>query len=155
MDGTAIRLALGILTISIVHNQQLAYPAKIIGPFITGSVDDVDGNDVFKITVGLSNINSNTGLVEVCVNPESNAKSKVCSIVNATNVLMNDFPNLHNGECQNCIITVGTFVFPNAHVPEMTKVTACATDIKTAAKVCGFTFNSKRHTAEDIVVSLR
>jgi hypothetical protein len=60
MGETIIRLAVCVLAVSIGYNQQLAYPANISGPFMTGSVDDVDGNDVFKITVGLSNINSNT-----------------------------------------------------------------------------------------------
>jgi hypothetical protein len=155
MGGTIIRLALCILTISIGYSQQLAYPAKISGPFMTRLVDDVEGNDVFKTTVGLSNINSNTELVEVCVNPAFNVKSKVCNIVNATNEFRNDFPNLNDAGCQTCIITVGTFVFPNTHVPEMTKVTACVTDIKTKANFCGFTFNSKRHMVENVVIPLR
>jgi hypothetical protein len=155
MGGIIIRLTLCILTISIGYNQQLAYPANISDPFMTSSVDDADGNDVFKITVGLSNINSNTELVEVCVNPVFNAKSKVCNIVNATNEFRNDFPNLDDGDCQTCIITVGTFVFPNTHVPEMTKVTVCATDIKTKVNVCGYKFNSKTHMVEDVVIALR
>jgi hypothetical protein len=155
MGGIIIRLSLCALAISLGYSQQLAYPANIRGPFMTGSVDDVVGNDVFKLTVGLSNTNSNTGVVEVCVSPDFNVKPKVCTIVNATNIFRNDFPSLNKGDCQNCIITAGTFVFPNTHVPEMTKVTACVTDIKTKSNVCGFAFNGKRHGVENIVIALR
>lgn len=130
----------------------ISYGATIHGQFMTENVDDVAGSDLFKITVGLTNLSSNMGLFNVCVEPTGSYENGICNIVNASDKYKKDFP-LTN--CPSCIITVGTFVFPKQYVPIKSDLKICATGLDNQLTNCVTAKNSIVDRIEDIVIPLR
>lgn len=130
----------------------ISYGATVNGTFMTENVDDVVGSDLFKITVGLTNLSSTMGLFNVCVEPTGSYENSVCNIVNASGKYKKDFP-LTN--CPSCIITVGTFVFPKQYVPVNSNLNICATGVDNQVSSCIATKNSIVNRIEDIVLPLR
>ena len=128
---------------------------EINGAFMTNFVNDISGSDIFKTTVGLTNINSNSGLVEVCVTPDRQiSNNSVCNIFDSGREFKNNFGD---SSCNSCIITVGTFVFPSDQVPIDSTIKACASNIteKLTEPNCNYTKNTSDPIPEDIVIKLQ
>lgn len=145
---TMLLLMLLILYLSSMNQPDAA---KIDGPFVTQFVNDVSGSDIFKTTIGLTNVSKTTGLLQVCV-MSSEAPNKVCHIVDASKQFSHDFGN---ATCPSCIITVGTFVFPMDNVPINSEVKACASKLEVRSSVCNHTVNTKERIPEDIIIELK
>ncbi len=129
--------------------------AEVNGAFMTKFVNDISGSDIFKTTVGLTNVDSNSGLVKICATPVSKiSDNRVCNIIDAGREFQNNFGS---SSCFSCIITVGTFVFPNDQVPLNSSVIACAGKIteKQTKDDCNETLNTLDRVPEDIVIKLQ
>jgi hypothetical protein len=127
--------------------------AKINQPVVTKYINDISGSDVFKTTVGITNIGTNTGLVEICVKTSQSDIEKICDVIDAGKKFLNDFGKF---DCPTCIITMGTFVFPAEKVPINTEITACATLISRdgIGYSCNTTLNKQDPIPEDIIIEL-
>jgi hypothetical protein len=139
------------LVICLPHLIQPIDAAIIDGPVMTESINDVSGSDIFKTTIGLTNISKTTGLVEVCVT-SSESGDEICHLFDAQEEFSEDFGNT---TCLTCIVTVGTFVFPTDSVPVMSEVKACAMKLEALLSVCNHTVNSQQQIPEDIVLQLK
>jgi hypothetical protein len=127
--------------------------AKINEPVVTEHINDIYGSDIFKTTVWITNIGTNTRLVGICVNTAPLDIKKVCSIIDAGKEFLHDFGN---STCITCIIIVGTFVFPAEKAPINAIITACATVISKDALgyLCNNTQNKQDPVPEDIVIEI-
>lgn len=129
--------------------------AEVNGPFMTNFVNDISGPDIFKTTVGLTNVDSDSDLVEVCVIIDNKpSDNRVCNIIDSGREFQNSFGNT---SCNSCIITVGTFVFPNDYVPINSNITGCALKIleKQDESDCNYTLNTLNRVPEDIVIKVQ
>ena len=127
--------------------------AKLNEPVVTKHINDISGPDVFKTTVGITNVGVNTGFIEICVDTTQSDTKKTCSVFDAGREFLDDFGN---STCSTCIITVGTFVFPAEKVPIKAVVTACASIIPKddAGYSCDTTQNKQDAVPEDIVIRI-
>jgi hypothetical protein len=141
-----------VLPLNVIFQQQVSFAVKVYGPFVTKYIDDVDGSDIFKITVGLAGLTPETGVVEVCATPSLTTESKVCNMLDASRDFLNDFPMAN---CSTCIITVGTFVFPKNDVPVNSEINICATTTKSQTPICKTASNGIDKNIENIVVNLK
>ena len=144
-------LSASLLVGILLYLDQPISAAKINGPFVTRFVNDVSGSDVFKSTVGLTNISKTNGPLNVCVTPSEAVDKEVCQIFDAAKEFSSDFGNV---TCTTCIVTIGTFVFPAENVPANSKIQACALKLDGRSISCNHTFNSAKYIPEDIVIEL-
>jgi hypothetical protein len=146
---TSLLLIFSIIFGTLFLDQQ-TNAAKVDGPFMTEFVNDVSGGDIFKTTVGLTNVSNTTGLIEVCVTANESSDN-VCHIIDTQKRFSEDFGN---AKCLTCIIAVGTFIFPSDSVPVHYEVKACATELESSQTVCNHTVNTQGRLPEDIVLQL-
>jgi hypothetical protein len=151
MKVFTLSLVISSLIIGILFLSQNTNAAKVDGPFMTEFVNDVSGADIFKVTVGLTNISNSTGLVELCVTANESS-DELCHIIDTQKKYSHDFGNAN---CLSCIITIGTFIFPSDSVPVNSEVEACATKLGARQNVCDHTVNTMERLPEDIVLELK
>ena len=137
---------------SINGLDQFSFSATVNGPLFTKYIGNVEGSNLFKITVGLTNLTINKVLAEVCAAPSEDPNYRICNITNVTSVYEKDFP-LKN--CPSCTITIGTFVFPKQYVPENAMLDICATNLNNQLSSCIVSKNTERNIIEDAVIPLK
>jgi hypothetical protein len=124
---------------------------KINGPIMTKNIGDVSGSDVFKISIGLTNLSPISGIVEVCLASTYSNASKICNIIDASKEYLKDFP-LQN--CDSCIISAGTYVFPRDDIPINSNIQACVISLNSLQSNCDSISNSPINKVEDIILRI-
>jgi hypothetical protein len=125
--------------------------AKIKGPIIVKNSGDVSGPDVFKITIGLTNLNPSIGIVEVCLTSLYQNHPKVCNLVDVSKEYSNDFP-LQN--CSSCIVSGGTYVFPAKSVPTNSEIEGCVYSYNSLITNCKKITNNESNRVEDLILKI-
>lgn len=104
------------------------------------------GKGYFKANVFINGLMEDSGLIKVCVLPESTSH-KLCHYMNATE---------EEGQIISPYVSVhaGIFVFRSSLVPEETNVNACVTLLKDQRTVCKTVSNTREGTEEMIDIDL-
>jgi len=151
---TILCSSFAFLLILLINVDQIdsLYAAKINGPVITKNIGGITGSDIFKISIGLTNLYKNSGIVKVCLTSLYNNDSKICNLVDASREYSEDFP-LHN--CASCIISAGTYIFPKGDVPINSEIQACVYSLNSLQTNCDRISNSPINKIEDLVLEIR
>ncbi len=145
-------ISFSLTFVNFLLPQQFLFGANVNGPLFTKYTGIVEGSDLFKMTVGLTNLTVDKGLVKVCVKPSENPDHGICNITNITEDYEKDFP-LKN--CPSCIITMGTFVFPKQYVPENTQLDVCGINLNNQLFSCVASRNTESKKVEDVVIHIK
>jgi hypothetical protein len=100
------------------------------------------GQGYFKANVFINGLKEDTGLIKVCVVPESTSH-KLCHYMNATE---------EEGQIISPYVSVhaGIFVFRSSLVPEDTNVNVCVTLLRDQRNICKTTSNAQE-AAEQMI----
>ena len=104
------------------------------------------GKGYFKANVFINGLKEDTGLIKVCVSPES-TNHKLCHYMNAIE---------EEGQIISPYVSVhaGIYVFRSSVVPADTNVNACVSILKDQRTVCKTVMNTQEGTEEMIDLNL-
>ena len=104
------------------------------------------GKGYFKANVFINGLKEDTGLIKVCVIPES-TNHKLCHYMNATE---------EEGQIISPYVSVhaGIYVFRSSLVPADTNVNVCVSILEDQRTVCKTVSNTQKETEEMIDINL-
>lgn len=104
------------------------------------------GKGYFKANVFINGLKADTGLIKICVVPES-TNHTLCHYMNATEEegqIISQYVSVH----------AGIYVFRSSLVPADTNVNACVSILKDQKVVCKTVINTQKGTEEMIDIDL-
>ena len=104
------------------------------------------GKGYFKANVFINGLKEDTGLIKVCVIPES-MNHKLCHYMNATEEegqIISPYASVH----------AGIYVFRSSLVPADTNVNVCVSILEDQRTVCKTASNTQKETEEMIDINL-
>jgi hypothetical protein len=134
-----------LITITLMLNYNIEGAILQTNPFWMPLEFDV-GTGYFKANVFINGLKEDTGLIKVCVTPES-TNHKLCHYMNATE---------EEGQIISPHVSVhaGIYVFPSSHVPADTNVNVCVSILKDQRTVCKTINNTPKAMEEMIDLNL-
>jgi hypothetical protein len=134
-----------LITITLMLNYNIEGAILQSNPFWMPLEFDI-GTGYFKANVFINGLKEDTGLIKVCVTPES-TNHKLCHYMNATE---------EEGQIISPHVSVhaGIYVFRSSEVPADTNVNVCVSILKDQRTVCKTISNTPKAMEEMIDLNL-